>query len=50
MSVLTMNANVQQQIHVQCWSCSTLTKKCRILLAGGLGVPPAIKNPPRLGD
>jgi len=27
-----------------------LKKKCRILPAGGLGVSPSFKNPPRLGD
>ena len=27
-----------------------LKKRCRILPAGGLGVSPQIKSPPRLGD
>jgi hypothetical protein len=27
-----------------------MKKRCRILPAGGLGVPPRLKNPPRLGD
>ena len=27
-----------------------LQKKCRILPAGGLGVSPSFKSPPRLGD
>ena len=27
-----------------------LKKRCRILPAGGLGVSPRLKNPPRLGD
>jgi hypothetical protein len=27
-----------------------LKKRCRLLPAGGLGVPPKIKSPPRLGD
>jgi len=27
-----------------------LKKRCRILPAGGLGVSPSFRNPPRLGD
>ena len=29
---------------------SPLKKRCRILPAGGLGVSPSFKSPPRLGD
>ena len=27
-----------------------MKKRCRILFAGGLGVSPSFRNPPRLGD
>jgi len=37
-------------LYVGITSKRLLKKRCRILPAGGMGVSPSLKNPPRLGD
>jgi len=39
-----------ETISASSYSKRLLRKRCRILPAGGLGVSPSFKSPPRLGD